>query len=71
MEDVKHRTIKIVYVNFNFSFYFNINLKLSNGSGPLKFDTVTGPFLKFDMPHGDLSDMRQGLFLKLACDMGP
>ena len=37
----------------------------------LQFDTATGAFLKFNMQHGDLGNMRQGLFLNLACVMGP
>ena len=45
--------------------------KIDSATRPfLKIDKATGPFLKFDMRHGHLSDMRQGYFLNLTCDIG-
>ena len=35
-----------------------------------KIDSATRPFLKFDMRHGHLSDMRHGYFLKSTCGIG-
>ena len=46
--------------------------KMDRATRPFsKFDTATGGFLKIDRRHGDLSDMRQGLFLNSTGDMGP
>ena len=45
--------------------------KIESATRPfLKIDRATGPFLKFDIRHGHLSDMRQGYFLTLTCDIG-
>ena len=45
-------------------------VKPSKWGWTTKIDSATWPFLKFDMRHGHLSDMRHGYFLKLTCDIG-